>query len=151
MTSHNTYWLKSIRRKMAIIRELPGVKVTVEVDGQEALEYDDPDGLESDHNRKNSRWRAFKYVESKDDTFFTVKYEVDRMHYWAAPDHSLSFFVYVDGKHMDDILCEAAYFQPFRPDYAWKHTVYGARRSSSSTGMERLSKFKFSKVTTGQW
>ncbi|KAF4775912.1 hypothetical protein HER10_EVM0001842 [Colletotrichum scovillei] len=133
---------------MAVIDELKGVKVTVQVNGQEAVEYDDPDGLENDVNRKHATHRAFNYIESKDDTCFTVKYEVNHMHRWESPKSAFSLYLYVDGKRMDSVVCEASRFNSFDPFYKWSTVVEGSRGSSRDPSYDRLSKFKFSQVTT---
>lgn len=135
---------------MAVIDELKGVKVTVQVNGQEAVEYDDPDGLENDVNRKHATHRAFNYIESKDDTCFTVKYEVNHMHRWESPKSAFSLYLYVDGKRMDSVVCEASRFNSFDPFYKWSTVVEGSRGSSRDPSYDRLSKFKFSQVTTGK-
>ncbi|WDK09704.1 hypothetical protein CGRA01v4_00982 [Colletotrichum graminicola] len=133
---------------MAIIRDFPGVKVTVQVDGRDATEYDDPDGFETDPNRKNARWRTFHYIESKDDAFFSVCYQVDNSHRWEGPDHALTLALYVDGKRASGMVCEAERFLNFDPLYVWETTVEGSRERSTTSGYDRLNKFKFSKVTT---
>ncbi|KAK1727219.1 hypothetical protein CaCOL14_000794 [Colletotrichum acutatum] len=133
---------------MAVIDELKGVKVTVQVNGQEAIEYDDPDGLENDVNRKHATHRTFNYIESKDDTCFTVKYEVGNMHRWESPKSAFSLYLYVDGKRMDSVVCEASRFNQFAPSYKWSTVVEGSRGSSRDPSYDRLSKFKFSQVTT---
>ncbi|GKT49992.1 uncharacterized protein ColSpa_10173 [Colletotrichum spaethianum] len=133
---------------MAIINEFPGVKITVQVDGQDAVEYEDPDGFETDINRKNVRWRTFNYVESKDDAFFSVRYQVDNSHRWESPNHALALVLYIDGKRTDGLVCEARHFLNLDPFYVWNATVEGSRERSTASGYERLNKFKFSKVTT---
>ncbi|KAK1983183.1 hypothetical protein LZ30DRAFT_715227 [Colletotrichum cereale] len=133
---------------MAIIRDFPGVKVTVQVDGRDAIEYEDPDGLETDPNRKNALWRTFSYIESKDDAFFSVRYQVDNSHRWEGPDHAFALTLYVDGNRADGVVCEAKRFLNFDPFYVWDTTIEGSRQKSTASGYERLNKFKFSKVTT---
>ncbi|KZL77472.1 hypothetical protein CT0861_08623 [Colletotrichum tofieldiae] len=132
---------------MAIIDGFPGVKVTVQVDGQDAIEYGDPDGFENDTNRKNAHWRTFSYVESKDDAFFSVRYQVDNSHRWDSPHHAFALTLYVDGRRMDGVVCEARHFLNLDPFYVWETTVEGSRERSTASGYERLRKFKFSKVT----
>ncbi|KAK2001852.1 hypothetical protein LX36DRAFT_652853 [Colletotrichum falcatum] len=134
---------------MAIIRDFPGVKVTVRVDGQDAIEYDDPDGLENDPNLKSARWRTFRYVESKDDAFFSIHYQVDNCYRWEGPDHAFALTLYIDGKRVDGVVCEAKRFLNSNPFYVWENTIEGSRQGSSTVlGHVRLNKFKFSKVTT---
>ncbi|KAK1972177.1 hypothetical protein LY78DRAFT_651063 [Colletotrichum sublineola] len=133
---------------MAIIRDFPSVKVTIQVDGRDAIEYDDPDGFENDTNRKNARWRTYSYVESKDDAFFSVRYQVDNSHRWESPDHAFALTLYVDGKRMDGVVCEARHFLNSNPFYVWENTIEGSRQRSTASGYDRLNKFKFSKVTT---
>ncbi|KAK2058786.1 hypothetical protein LY76DRAFT_626263 [Colletotrichum caudatum] len=133
---------------MAIIRDFSGVKVTIQVDGRDATEYDDPDGVENDANRKNARWRTSAYVEAKDDAFFCVRYQVDNNHCWEGPKNAIALALYVDGKRIETVLCEAQCFLNFNPSYVWESTVEGSRQKSRSSGYDRLNKFKFSKVTT---
>ncbi|KAK1596120.1 uncharacterized protein LY79DRAFT_80081 [Colletotrichum navitas] len=133
---------------MAIIRDFPGVKVTVRVDGRDATEYDDPDGFETDTNRKNARWRTFRYIESKDDAFFSIRYQVDNSHRWEGPDHAFALTLYVDGKRADGTVCEAQRFLNHDPFYVWEGIIEGSRQRSITSSYDRLNKFKFSKVTT---
>ncbi|KDN63137.1 hypothetical protein CSUB01_12282 [Colletotrichum sublineola] len=133
---------------MAIIRDFPGVKVTVQIDGRDAIEYDDPDGFETDTNRKNARWRTFRYVESKDDAFFSIRYQIDNSHRWESPDHAFALTLYVDGKRADGIVCEARRFLNFNPNYVSESAIEGSRQKSTTSDYDRLKKFKFSKVTT---
>ncbi|KAK2026900.1 hypothetical protein LX32DRAFT_641427 [Colletotrichum zoysiae] len=133
---------------MAIIRDFPGVKVTVQVDSRDATEYDDPDGVENDANRKNACWRTSTYVESKDDAFFRIRYQVDNSHRWEGPNHAFALALYVDGKRTDAVVCEARNFLNVNPFYVWESTIEGSRQKSTSSGYDRLNKFKFSKVTT---
>ncbi|OHE97619.1 hypothetical protein CORC01_07034 [Colletotrichum orchidophilum] len=133
---------------MVVIDELPGIKVTVQVSGQDAVEYDDLDGLENDVNRKHATHRTFNYVESKDDAYFSLRYEVDNRHRWESPDRAFSFVLYIDGKRMDGVVCEATRFHQVDPFYKWSTVAEGSRERISVSRCERLSKFKFSKVTT---
>ncbi|KXH45320.1 hypothetical protein CSAL01_08488 [Colletotrichum salicis] len=133
---------------MAVIDELKGVKVTFQVNGQDAVEYDDLDSLEHDVNRKNADSRTSNYVASKDDAYFSLKYEVNTAHQWENQDRALSFVLYVDGKHIDGVVCEATRFIHRDRYYIWSEVVEGSRERSSAFRAERLNKFKFSKVTT---
>ncbi|KAF9877824.1 hypothetical protein CkaCkLH20_04959 [Colletotrichum karsti] len=131
---------------MAVIHELPGIKVTVEVNALKAQEYDDPDGAAEDKNRANARHRSFRCIESKDDAPFSVIYEVDNSA-GSLRDHSaLGFYLSIDGDHKDGILWE----QSRNPcgSNVWRHVVSGVRIASSLHDMDALKKFKFSKVTT---
>ncbi|KAK1674395.1 hypothetical protein BDP55DRAFT_667542 [Colletotrichum godetiae] len=133
---------------MAVIDELKGVKVTVQVNGQDAVEYEDSDGLEHDVNRRNADSRASNYVESKDDAYFSLKYEVNNTHQWVNQDRALSFVLYIDGNHIDGLVCEATRFNHRDRNYIWSDVVEGSRERSSAFRSERLNKFKFSRVTT---
>ncbi|KAK1573475.1 uncharacterized protein LY79DRAFT_583604 [Colletotrichum navitas] len=72
-----------------IIRDFRGVKVTLQVDSRDATGYDDPDSVEDDPNRENACWRTSTYVESKDDTFFRLRYQVENSHRWEGPNIEL--------------------------------------------------------------
>ncbi|OLN92285.1 hypothetical protein CCHL11_01572 [Colletotrichum chlorophyti] len=132
---------------MAVLSELPGVKVTIQVNGQDAAEYDDPDGLESDVNRRCARWRNSRYVESMDNAHFTVKYEVDKNHPWETKNHGLAFYLYIDGRFMDSVFCSADVC--VGPDHVWSAVIEGAQEPIyHSSGMAQLSKFKFATIST---
>lgn len=131
--------------RMAVITEIPGVKVTVEVDGVLSQEYEDADGPSSDKSRKKPKYKCYKYIQSSDDAHFSVVYEVDN-HNERVTDNALALYLFVDGEQMDSTLWEASRFGATGGH--WRHPVTGTRATSSLSGMDAFRKFKFSKITT---
>ncbi|KAF6844682.1 hypothetical protein CMUS01_00866 [Colletotrichum musicola] len=129
---------------MAFIPEAPGIKVTIEVNGLTAQEYDDQDGPQGE-DRDIAYQRSDKYVESKDDAHFAIVYEVTQNGGWLDHESALSFCLSVDGDSKDSVVWEA--FKTHRGS-TWRHSVPGQRVASAHSGMESIRKFKFSKVTT---
>lgn len=89
---------------MAIIRDIPGVKVSIESKGGPLKEYDDDD--ESDSNWKlkdvtsSKRRRISKYIECESDAEFNIKLEITRAFDLAEKTgqyDSITFLALVDG------------------------------------------------------
>ncbi|KAK8013037.1 hypothetical protein PG991_010412 [Apiospora marii] len=79
---------------MAILDELPGLEVTVQVDGYNVREYTDP---YTDHHRRASRGscpKLVKYIESKTGANFSVCFLKDPE--FKQLSHHIAFRVYVD-------------------------------------------------------
>ncbi|KAI8306883.1 hypothetical protein K4K61_004044 [Colletotrichum sp. SAR11_59] len=53
---------------MAVLNELPGIRITFEVNHVKAQKYSDEDGPAEDKNNRRATNRCFKYIESKDDS-----------------------------------------------------------------------------------
>ncbi|KAK6955908.1 hypothetical protein Daesc_003555 [Daldinia eschscholtzii] len=64
---------------MAVLEDVPGVKVTVCINGTDCLEYDEPDIPEQQPNCPTSS----KYIESHDDTEFTIRVIIDKDYNWV--------------------------------------------------------------------
>ncbi|KAL0940926.1 uncharacterized protein CTRU02_203689 [Colletotrichum truncatum] len=131
---------------MAIIGELPGVKITIEVNGLNAQEYEDQDGPTEDKNPRRAQRRSYKYVESHDNAPFSVVYEVDNRSSRLADQEALGIFLFVDGNQMDSVLWEASRHPG--DGAVWRHVVSGARIASAHSGLDFFRKFQFAKVTT---
>ncbi|ROT43266.1 hypothetical protein SODALDRAFT_34841 [Sodiomyces alkalinus F11] len=127
---------------MAIIEAIPGLEVSVDVNGERAQEYDDADGLEEDVSTRRARYRRFVYIESKSDALFSVKLRLPNTIRLSTPSNALAYKIYVDGANK-------AYYTHFlnggldRP-----HVIDGAHDMDPATGQVLLKKFKFAPVTT---
>lgn len=92
---------------MAVIKEIPGLEVTVEVDGRKAKEYVDPDAVEIDeddnnnnddlHNAEPGRPRphVVKYIEAKPGAAF--QFRLKRTPDFKHLGDSIFFKAIVDG------------------------------------------------------
>ncbi|KAI0971867.1 hypothetical protein F4678DRAFT_461234 [Xylaria arbuscula] len=92
---------------MAILDEVPGIKVTIQVGGQEATEYIDPHASESNNPDDPECPIVLRYIESIDDAEFSVKVDVDDDVYaWDDTNHVLSISVQIDGQPVSGSFCE---------------------------------------------
>ncbi|KAJ0342485.1 hypothetical protein COL922a_001177 [Colletotrichum nupharicola] len=131
---------------MAVLNELPGIKVTIEVNDVKAQEYNDEDGPAEDKNNRRATNRCFKYIESKDDSPFSVVYHLDNTYGQLSRYDALGIYLSIDGAQVDSCLWESARYPPGSP--VWTHRVAGTRHTSAHSGMDSMRKFKFSKITT---
>ncbi|KAI1282242.1 hypothetical protein F5Y07DRAFT_395043 [Xylaria sp. FL0933] len=87
---------------MAVIDKVPGIEVTVQVDGQAATEYIDPYASDSDPDDDLECPVVSRYIESIDDTEFSIKIAVDNdLYAWKDVKHSLIAKTKVDGRWID--------------------------------------------------
>ncbi|KAI1781403.1 hypothetical protein F4818DRAFT_398916 [Hypoxylon cercidicola] len=82
---------------MAVLEDVPGIKVVVVVAGNEANEYDDPNAADQEHSACPI---SSKYIECVDGAEFSVKAYVNKDYAWGYRDHSLVQRFTVDGKHL---------------------------------------------------
>ncbi|OTA98669.1 hypothetical protein M426DRAFT_17181 [Hypoxylon sp. CI-4A] len=92
---------------MAVLEEVPGIKVTVRIDGVDCQEYDDP----QDPDQPPACPKSSKYIESRDDAKFTIYLTVDRGYKWGYKKHVLSFSTYVDNIWVRDPLLNEHYLE----------------------------------------
>ncbi|RYP72241.1 hypothetical protein DL770_007985 [Monosporascus sp. CRB-9-2] len=79
---------------MAVLDDVPGIEVAVQINGRDVIEYDDPDA--SNHVR--SCPTSSKYIESIDDAEFTIRYKASLDYNWeGCRDHVLRFRAFADG------------------------------------------------------
>ncbi|TGJ85624.1 hypothetical protein E0Z10_g3169 [Xylaria hypoxylon] len=92
---------------MAVIDQVPGIEVTIQVDGENATEYVDPHAPDSDLDANHECPIITKYIESIDDTKFSVKVAIDDDAYaWDDIEHCLSSSIVIDGNYVGDGLIE---------------------------------------------
>ncbi|KAI1428551.1 hypothetical protein F5Y12DRAFT_711187 [Xylaria sp. FL1777] len=83
---------------MAVLDEVPGIEVSILVNGQKAIEYVDPHASKLDLDGHLKYPVVTKYIESIDDAEFSVKLAVDDDVYaWDEIKHGLAIKVEVDG------------------------------------------------------
>ncbi|RYP90320.1 hypothetical protein DL770_003543 [Monosporascus sp. CRB-9-2] len=123
---------------MAILEELPGVKVTVRVEGKDCVEYEDPDAADIQTSCPTSS----KYIESVDDAEFCIHFHIDSDYNWDYKGHSLSMAVRVDNQHLENIIAQKANLINGKLE----GDVSGRRVSCAETGVWLLRKPKFSAV-----
>lgn len=126
---------------MAVIDDVPGIKVTVQINGQDVVEYDDPDASELNATRPTSS----KYIECIDDAEFAVQHHVTDKYKWGYKDHYLNFKVSADGSPLRG--------KCFREkDIASGHCIQkttGQSYTDAETGQLHERKCKFSTISTG--
>ncbi|KAI1802605.1 hypothetical protein F4811DRAFT_390568 [Daldinia bambusicola] len=77
---------------MAVLQDVPGVKVSICINGADCPEYDDPDISEQQRSCPTSS----KYIESSDNVEFTIRIIVDQNYDWGNTKHSLCFGLEID-------------------------------------------------------
>ncbi|TGJ85623.1 hypothetical protein E0Z10_g3168 [Xylaria hypoxylon] len=87
---------------MAVLEDLPGVEVTVQIAGKDAIEYDadDDDDGEKSLAKHPTCPTVTKYIECIDDAEFAIKVVASREYEWGYKNHALMATVYIDGNHI---------------------------------------------------
>ncbi|KXJ96434.1 hypothetical protein Micbo1qcDRAFT_199248 [Microdochium bolleyi] len=117
---------------MAVIDGVSGLEVTVEVAGQTATEYEDHHTSSNASSDKS----VTRYIESKDDTEFSVTFRINPSYAWEPSHHSLEVRLWIDGDYATGAI--------FSKHHARSITFYGAERQRSDTTQWYRRKFKFS-------
>ncbi|KAI1101993.1 hypothetical protein F4804DRAFT_281533 [Jackrogersella minutella] len=125
---------------MAVLQDVPGVEVTVEIAGRDAVEYDDPDAREQDSTKPTSS----KYIECIDGAKFGIKMVVTEGYEWGYKNHSLSARSYVDG----NFIISRVISRKRLIDGRCVYTEKGNQSYCAQTRQWRLHECKFSAVTT---
>lgn len=85
---------------MAVHDSLPGIEVTVRVDGEPLKEYHIENGKAKHSDRKvaahEEAWTIANYIESSTSQTFTVDYAIEPPYKFSSP--GLTFFLFVDGQ-----------------------------------------------------
>ncbi|KAF2964987.1 hypothetical protein GQX73_g8579 [Xylaria multiplex] len=85
---------------MAILRDLPGVQVTVQVAGKDAKEYDADEEGEQPLAGDPACPTVTKYIESIDDARFAIKVTASSDYEWGYRNHALAAEVKIDGNRI---------------------------------------------------
>ena len=118
---------------MAILRDQPGLKVEILIDGVPIQEYDD-------ENEEIVPNVVTKYIEAKSGVNFAIRYTVlPRFHI----KHALVVQSYLDGKPMRSHVCSEDEIRNYK-----SRTMTGVREAIAGKYYKR--KFCFSKLNTGQ-
>ncbi|KAK8013073.1 hypothetical protein PG991_010448 [Apiospora marii] len=130
---------------MAILEDVPGVQVFVQVKGRIATEYPNPDRQQQQQERTpNGCPVVDRYIESFDNGHFAIVTEVGPTHDFNYKNHALSFHVYVDGRYKVNN-CTSK-------EYVWagagRRTVSGPVMLDEKNGKVVQRRLKLSSVTT---
>ncbi|KAI1494819.1 hypothetical protein F5X96DRAFT_615538 [Biscogniauxia mediterranea] len=82
---------------MAILEEIPGIEVTVQVNGRNAIEYDDPHASEQESAADSPT--SCRYIESIDDAEFSVSVVATSRYTWRH-HHAFRATLYADGQRV---------------------------------------------------
>lgn len=117
---------------MAVLDELPGVEVSIEVDGEPLKEYEDAD-------REQAAETVVRYVEATSEAAFKIKFAVKNEAKTFLGDR-LAFRVYIDGNFADAPRLK-------RPG------SYGAHKTKYSLGFRKSDNeswsYEFNRLETG--
>ncbi|KAI1373400.1 hypothetical protein F4677DRAFT_429524 [Hypoxylon crocopeplum] len=129
---------------MAIIEDVPGVEVVVQIGGSDAVEYDDPNPSDQEQLGAAEHSTVSKYIECVDNAEFTVKARITGDYEWGYRDHELCVRFYVDGKFFfGQVLGERHLEGGLMDVYANGHQSYCTR-----TKQWLLQRCKFSPIST---
>ena len=119
---------------MAILRDVPGLQVMVQVGGVDCVEYDDP-GPEV--TKDSSSPTSTKYVEAISDAEFSIHFVIDSDFVWGNENYSLLFDFCVDSKLFTSFAI---------PQDKYVDTSYSKRQTCTDSGTWALAAPKFSAV-----
>ncbi|KAI0130944.1 hypothetical protein F4814DRAFT_445088 [Daldinia grandis] len=77
---------------MAILEAVPGVEITIRINNINCMEYDDPNVPE----HQSSHPTSSKYIESLDNTKFTICISINEDYDWSDKSNCLCFTAWVD-------------------------------------------------------
>ncbi|KAI0476945.1 hypothetical protein F4859DRAFT_68656 [Xylaria cf. heliscus] len=84
---------------MAILKNIPGLEVTVQVAGTELVEYDADEEETKSLAESTTCPTATKYIQCIDEAEFAIKIVASRRYAWRYKKHSLYFGVHIDGNY----------------------------------------------------
>ncbi|KAI3336615.1 hypothetical protein HD806DRAFT_528210 [Xylariaceae sp. AK1471] len=126
---------------MAVLDEVPGIKVTILIDNQDVTEYVDPHASESDSDTNPGFPVISKYVKAIDDTEFSIRVAVDNDEYaWSDIDHCLTADIRVDGRLIDNCI--------LRNDVIYPDGYIVKGRTYFQGSQWRLERLKFAAIST---
>ena len=129
---------------MAIIDGIPGIEVTIWVNGRPAFEYADPDHHQVGQAAPKV---SSKFIESRGGATFTIHIRVDRNYNHRQPSpHTLNLAAYIDGQWICGELCREAHLNNgiYRIDIK-------DRTTQGRDGTVAMQAFKFAEVATGKY
>ncbi|KAL7627141.1 hypothetical protein AAE478_003917 [Parahypoxylon ruwenzoriense] len=126
---------------MAILEDVPGVELTVVVNGRDAVEYEDPAPPEQEPAGCPS---SSKYIECVDGAEFTIKSRITSDYEWGYRNHAVRIDFMVDGKL---IRCKVSK-QPNAVNGVAEQVLDGLKSYCSKTRQWMLHRFKFAAIST---
>ena len=132
---------------MAILEDVPGIEVTVCVDGKPLTEYptENEEVIDEDQDVIEHREAVTvtNYIESTTDKVFVIKLKVSHPFRMESPN--LSFEIYVDGQEIDFPLLRREQVKQGR---IWRHKVEGP--SYTRRGQTFVRPMKFAAINTSE-
>ncbi|KAK6825291.1 hypothetical protein PG987_012785 [Apiospora arundinis] len=130
---------------MTINEDVPGIYVSVQINGADVTEYEAPDAGDDDARHPT----VTKYIECVDNTHFTIRMGANRAYDWGYLNHALSLQVYVDGHWVIGKIFK----NPRGPDAGFfplpeESVICGREEINPATNEWELRTFKFASVTT---
>ncbi|KAK1983182.1 hypothetical protein LZ30DRAFT_588998 [Colletotrichum cereale] len=129
---------------MAVIDGLPGVKVSIRLNDstEDWGEYDDPDPPQTPATSGTATHSISKFIESQDDTNFSVHFEVKEARRWIQGNRGLVMATYVDGTYIKSSL----YRESELKSQVLQGKVGGYTEASDKPGRAILKPFMFTTI-----
>jgi hypothetical protein len=127
---------------MAVVRSLPGVKISVYSGGQKLKEYRVKKGPPRSHVNKGKS--VSRLIEAATDAEFSFRVHVSNPYQLDCP--TLLFSVYVDGMSVGGVLCGE--YELIHG--SWTKHVEGVKQPTEKRNVVGLRKFTFSELVTGK-
>jgi hypothetical protein len=133
---------------MAIHKDVPGLEVTIEVDGTSLVEFaHSNDEIKHENHAVQAhlgKCTITKYVECVTGAQFRIKLSVDDKYKWDCP--RIGFFTFVDGGFIRGVVPPSTKYN----NKNWAYLVEGAISGPpNSTGT--LRRFKFTEISTSEY
>lgn len=125
---------------MAVVKTLPGVKITIWSDGQQLKEYKGkarPPGGPVDKT-------VSRFIKATTDKEFSFKIRVSESYRLDGPN--LLFHLYVDGVSVGGVLCGE--YELIHG--SWGKEVEGVKQPTEKRNVVGLRKFRFSELVIGK-
>lgn len=124
---------------MAVLEDVPGVKVTVCINGVDRPEYEDPDAEDA----QGDVFISSKFIESVDDAEFEIRFWVDSKYDFRNDDHCLAIHTTVDGEFVQCPI--VSHCRPF------PFTIFGPYDKPAGPGACFVRKLKFTAIKTSKY
>ncbi|KAH7319181.1 hypothetical protein BKA65DRAFT_599288 [Rhexocercosporidium sp. MPI-PUGE-AT-0058] len=137
---------------MAILNIVDGLTASILINGDPAVEYDDPDEIQVEH--ENNAIREYqikhtvsKYIESQSGQKFSIQMKVGRPLGHANMAHAkLTMDVEVDGIPVWELICDRPWFKKHPEGAEWEDVVAGPKDNKGKACTTR--EFLFLKIQT---
>lgn len=132
-----------------INEDVPGIKVTLQIGGADAVEYaPDQDAADEDPATCPT---ITKYVECIDNAPFSVKVAVTEDYNWSHKNHDLCYYLYIDGTYVDGSIASSNDRIARNIGFNDHQTIFKGFDTPDTTrgGQWTRRQFKFSSVQLG--